>query len=109
MRTKNFIVPHDFTEVANIALEHAIATAKPLGAEIYLLHVVAKEKDIKDAEKKLDAIIASNDSSVKLHASIRIGNIFEDIGAFAAEHHTELIFMVAALNRNERSKGDHSF
>ena len=49
MRTKNFIVPHDFTEVADIALEHAIATAKPLGAEIYLLHVVAKRARRGDA------------------------------------------------------------
>ena len=93
MRTKNFIVPHDFTDVANIALDHAIATAKPLGAEIYLLHVVAKEKDIKDADKKLEAIIEVNTSSVKLIPSIRLGNIFEGIGEFAAEHHAELIFM----------------
>ncbi|MFT6501417.1 MAG: nucleotide-binding universal stress UspA family protein [Crocinitomicaceae bacterium] len=93
MRTKNFIVPHDFTDVANIALDHAIATAKPLGAEIYLLHVVAKEKDIKDADKKLEAIIEANTSSVKLIPSIRLGNIFEGIGEFAAEHHAELIFM----------------
>jgi len=93
MRTKNFIVPHDFTDVANIALEHAIATAKPLGAEIYLLHVVSKEKDIKDADKKLADLIASNTSSVKLIPSVRLGNIFDDIGDFAAEHHAELIFM----------------
>ena len=93
MRTKNFIVPHDFTDVANIALEHAIATAKPLGAEIYLLHVVAKEKDINAADKKLEALVSSNKSSVKLIPSVRLGNIFEDIGDFAAEHHAELIFM----------------
>ncbi len=93
MRTKNFIVPHDFTDVANIALEHAIATAKPLGAEIYLLHVVAKEKDIKAADIKLNALVESNTSSVKLIPSVRLGSIFADIGDFAAEHHAELIFM----------------
>lgn len=93
MRTKNFIVPHDFTDVANIALEHAIATAKPLGAEIYLLHVVAKEKDIKTADQELAKIVEANTSSVKLIPSVRLGNIFEDIGDFAAEHHAELIFM----------------
>lgn len=93
MRTKNFIVPHDFTEVADIALEHAIATAKPLGAEIYLLHVVAKEKDINGADKKLDAVVAKYSGSVKIIPSVRLGNIFEDIGDFASEHHAELIFM----------------
>ncbi|XOV66260.1 MAG: universal stress protein [Fluviicola sp.] len=93
MRTKNFIVPHDFTEVADIALEHAIATARPLGAEIYLLHVVAKQKDIDAAEKKLDAIIEKLNSDVKIIPSVRRGSIFEDIGDFASEHHSELIFM----------------
>lgn len=93
MRTKNFIVPHDFTNVATIALDHAIATARPLGAEIYLLHVVSKKKDINDAEKKLANIAAQYDSTVKLNLSVRVGNIFDDIGDFAAEHHSELIFM----------------
>ena len=93
MRTKNFIVPHDFTDVADIALEHAIATAKPLGAEIYLLHVVSKQKDIAAAENKLNAIIEALNTDVKIVASVRLGNIFEDIGDFASEHHAELIFM----------------
>ena len=93
MRAKNFIVPHDFTEVANIALEHAIATAKPINAEIYVLHVVAKGKDIKEAEAKLNAVVSKYDNTVKIIPSIRVGNIFEDIGDFASEHHAELIFM----------------
>lgn len=93
MSTKTFIVPHDFTTVADIALDHAIATAKPVGAEIYLLHVVAKEKDIASSEVKLKELIAKKEGSVKLIPSVRVGNIFEDIGDFAAEHHAELIFM----------------
>ena len=54
MNRKNFIVPHDFTPVADIALEHAIATAKPLNAQVFVLHVVSKEKNIKEAEEKLN-------------------------------------------------------
>ncbi|GAB5417146.1 MAG: hypothetical protein Crog4KO_20120 [Crocinitomicaceae bacterium] len=93
MRTKNFIVPHDFTDVADIALEHAIATAKSVGAEIYLLHVVSKQKEIDAAEKKLEDIIEALKSDVKVIPSVRLGNIFDDIGDFASEHHAELIFM----------------
>jgi len=94
MTTKKFIVPHDFTQVADIALEHAIATAKPLGATICLLHVVAKGKQINDAEAQLNTIISKySDSGVNIEPHIRVGNIFEDIGDFAAEHHAELIFM----------------
>ncbi len=93
MRKKTFIVPHDFTEVANIALEHAIATAKPLDAEVLVLHVVSKEKDIKDAEKKLADIMNKVGGDANIKPSVRVGNIFDDIGEFAAEHHAELIFM----------------
>jgi len=93
MKPKNFIVPHDFTNVADIALEHAIATAKPLGAEIYLLHVVGKNKDINAAEAKLENVVTGYKTDVKIIPSVRVGNIFEDIGDFAAEHHAELIFM----------------
>lgn len=94
MNRKNFIVPHDFTPVADIALEHAIATAKPLNAQVYVLHVVSKEKSIKEAEEKLNAILSKySTSGVDLVPSVRMGSIFEDIGEFAAEHHAELIFM----------------
>lgn len=93
MKTKNFIVPHDFSSVANIALQHAIATAKTVKAEINVLHVVAKGKDIIEAEKQLNDIISKTESDVKLIPNVRIGNIFEDIGDFAAEKHAELIFM----------------
>ncbi len=94
MNPKTFIVPHDFTEVADIALQHAIATGKHLQVKIFLLHVVAKEKNIKEAEEKLEEIIQKyNASNIELIASVRMGNIFEDIGEFAAEHHAELIFM----------------
>lgn len=94
MSDKNFIVPHDFTGVADRALHHAIITAKVVNAKIYVLHVVSRSKEIKDAEKKLKAIIADyQDKGVEVIAKIRVGSIFEDIGDFAAEHHAELIFM----------------
>ena len=93
MKTKNFIVPHDFSDVATIALEHAVATARKVNAEINVLHVVAKGKDIGEAEQKLEEIISGFTKDVNLVANVRVGNIFEDIGDFAAEKHAELIFM----------------
>lgn len=94
MQTKTFIVPQDFTPVADIALQHAIATAKPLGAEIQLLHVVSKDTQIPEALAQLENIIGKHEhEGVKIHPNVRIGSIFEDIGAFAAEHQAELIVM----------------
>lgn len=93
MKTKNFIVPHDFTDVATTALHHAIATAKLVNAEVHVMHVIAKDKDIASAEAKLNSIISEIKTDVKIIPSVRLGNIFDDIGDFAAEKHAELIFM----------------
>jgi len=90
---KTFIVPHDFSPVADFALQHAITTAKFLNAQVYVLHVVTKQKDIQDAEKKLRKHIAPYIGSINIEPRVRVGNIFEDIGEFAAENHAELIFM----------------
>ena len=94
MSVKTFIVPHDFTSVADIALEHAIVTAKPLEATIQLLHVVSKESQIPESIQKLEAIIQKhNNQGITIVPNVRIGSIFEDIGGFAAEHMAELIIM----------------
>ena len=94
MNKKTFIVPHDFTPIADNALDHAIRTAAPLGAQIYVLHVVSKEKSLTEAEENLNKIVKKFDHlGVDLIPSVRLGSIFEDIGDFAKEHHAELIFM----------------
>lgn len=94
MQRKSFIVPHDFTPVADCALLHAIKTAKIVDADIYILHVVGKPKKIQEAQDKLTELIQKTDSEgVNLKPVVRVGNIFEDIGDFAAEHHAQLIFM----------------
>lgn len=93
MKTKVFIVPHDFTPVAENALEHALSTAKTVSAKIFLLHVVGKDKEIKDAETKLQQLIETKDTTIEMQSVVRVGNIFDDIGDFAAEHNADLIFM----------------
>lgn len=93
MKNKTFIVPHDFTAIADNALSHALATAVIVDAKIYLLHVVSKEKAIREAEVELKALIEKRNAPVELIPVVRVGNIFDDIGNFAAEHHADLIFM----------------
>lgn len=93
MKEKTFVVPHDFTEVADVALNHAIATAKSISAEVILLHVVARTKDIETAQNQLNTIIKKQQTAIRLIPHVRVGNIFEDIGEFAAENSAELIFM----------------
>lgn len=93
MKKKTFIVPHDFTAVADNALDHALATASIVNAKIYLLHVVAKEKSISEAEQQLKELIEKKNSSLEIIPAVIVGTIFEDIGDFASEKEAELIFM----------------
>ncbi len=82
------LVPHDFTKVADCAINHASKIANSYGGEVFLLHVVSKEKEIAAAKDKLTAIAdraEANSSGVNFNVLVRIGNIFEDIGDVASE------------------------
>ena len=95
---KKLIVPYDFTKVADNAMHHALVTAKVVGAEVHVLHVVNKKDDIKDARTKLEAAskaaaASSKAPDITVVNHVRVGNIFDDIADFAVEIGAELIFM----------------
>ncbi len=81
------LVPHDFSSVADCALHHASKIAHSFKGEVYILHVVSKQKEIDAAKEKLTKIAdtAKKRSGVKFSVIVRIGNIFEDIGDVASE------------------------
>jgi nucleotide-binding universal stress UspA family protein len=93
MENKTFIVPHDFTNVGENALSHALATAKNEEVKIHVLHVVKHEKDILDAEIKLSELIRSIETKTTLIPSVIVGNLSDTIGDFAELQNAELIFM----------------
>jgi nucleotide-binding universal stress UspA family protein len=95
---KKLIVPYDFSEIADNAIHHALVTAKVVGAEVHVLHVVAKKDDIKAAKEKIsdatdNARKSSHTKDVDIVNHVRVGNIFDDIADFAVEIGAELIFM----------------
>ena len=81
------LVPHDFSIVADCAVNHASKIAKSFNGEVYLLHVVAKAKEVDAAKAKLTKLVeeADNKYGVNTHVIVRIGNIFDDIGDVATE------------------------
>ncbi len=98
MDKKKFIVPYDFSEVADSAVEHAMVTAQVVGAEVHLIHVVGKKDAIQAAKIKLEVAAEkckadSKASNVNIVTHVRVGNIFDDISEFSAEIGAELIFM----------------
>ena len=95
MNTK-LLVPTDFSEVAQSAMQHAIKFAEIINADVILLHVVSSREEVEEAKEKLTKEItlgSSFSSSCNVTSFVRIGNIFEDIGDVAAELGISLIFM----------------
>ncbi len=107
------LVPIDFTETSEIALAEAIALAKKLKAEIFLLHVIESNgyftsifpesgillpsiEEIKKAvKKKMDAvqIKAAKKGEVHVHAFVVSGHIHTEIINFSKKKNIDLIVM----------------
>lgn len=98
MTKKKLLVPYDFSDVADSAVEHALVTAKAVEAEVHVLHVVSKKEAIKEAKEKLEVAMEKAKSisrvkGVNIEGHVRVGNIFDDISDVSLELGAELIFM----------------
>lgn len=105
-KTGNILVPQDFSEVANNAMNYANQFAKIFDKRISLLHVVEKQgmfsgnvsstdKVYKEAESKLREVADANTASsgVETEALLRPGNIFDEIGETADGNNCTMIIM----------------
>jgi nucleotide-binding universal stress UspA family protein len=90
-----FLVPTDFTSVADCALNHALSVAKTVNGEVTLLHVIGKDKERSQAQAKVDAMAAeaSAKSGIQVKGLVKEGNIFDDIGGVAETLGARIIFM----------------
>jgi len=95
MSTNIFLVPTDYSKVAECAVNHATKLAQTLNGEVRLLHVVAKDKDVEENKAKLTKLCAeySKAGNIKVDFTVRVGNIFDDIGKVASEIGAQLIIM----------------
>lgn len=95
MNRKKILVPTDFTNVGDTALEHAIVVAKVTESEVHILHVVDNKKYISEARLKLETLAArvKAEYSETVFTIVRIGSIFEDIDEVATEIEASLIIM----------------
>jgi len=94
-KDKKILVPHDFTKVGDVAVDHALLMGKTIGADVVVIHIIENKKQIAEARLKLEAL--KERIRVEKNASIetvcRIGNIFEDIDKAATEMEASLIIM----------------
>jgi nucleotide-binding universal stress UspA family protein len=88
---KKIIVPSDFSEVADSAIEYAININKVFNYDIVLLNIAKSSDDVAVAGEKLRAQAAKYSSNLQTHVSV--GDIFDDISKVASDLGAELIVM----------------
>jgi nucleotide-binding universal stress UspA family protein len=93
--TKPILVPWDFSQVAEYALLHAIEYAKVTNDPIALVHVVKKDKEIPEAQQKIDVIIKKYNAEygISLNSIVREGSIFTSISEIVDELDANLVIM----------------
>jgi len=92
---KTIMVPWDFTDKAEFALEHAIKLGKLLETDVELIHIVKKDKEIDEATKKLNNVVEETRKKfqVKPLVLVKVGNIFSTITELATEVKAEMVIM----------------
>jgi nucleotide-binding universal stress UspA family protein len=107
---KKIVIPYDFSETADLSLEHAVFLAKRLRAEIILVHIVETvsftsaishafggfEKKIETAtNEKLEALAREihMKSGVELNVRTEVGRIYRKICQVAKEIEADIIIM----------------
>ncbi|MDR2835135.1 MAG: universal stress protein [Bacteroidales bacterium] len=87
---KCILVPHDFTEVGDYAIEHAVAISKNVKLPIHILHIVKKTEEIGFAKEKLSDLVKKiskekNFDDIDFVISVRKGNIYKEIYKYGLE------------------------
>jgi nucleotide-binding universal stress UspA family protein len=109
---KKILIPTDFSETANLALEHAVKMASLVDAQITLVHVVSTfafrvnlpELEVDEAEgKKLSTVVGSKLASiaeeigskhgVKVTTMVTSGRIREEVVRIADEIDADIIIL----------------
>lgn len=96
MSKRVFLVPHDFTEAGDTALNHAVNLAKQADAKVSLLHIIAKDTEHDAAVSKLSAMVKEVRAAhpdLKVDAYVEKGSIFTEIGVMADSLEASAIIM----------------
>lgn len=95
---KNILVPYDFSNASNFAIEHAIKFTKSIGMPIKLIHVVSSEKEIFDWKIELEKVIKiytekHKSDGIIITGDVRSGDLVTTIYNYGLEVNTFLAVM----------------
>jgi len=84
---KTILVPWDFSNVAEYALQHAIRAAKVVNCDVTLCHITKKDKENDEALEKLKVVVADSKQKYGFEPKhvVREGSIFTTISEIAEE------------------------
>lgn len=110
LKIKKILIPYDFSETADLSLDHAVFMAKLLKAEITLLHIVetltftsAIRHSLSGFEKKVES--ASNEkmqqlanklhkeNGIVVHVMTDVGKVYKRVVHNAKQSHCDIIVM----------------
>ncbi|MDA3954778.1 MAG: universal stress protein [Bacteroidales bacterium] len=95
MEKDRLLVPWDFTEIAESALQHAIKVANKLSNQIVLIHVVKTLKKGEEALVELNKDIEKLNKKYKVHLEPLVleGSLFHVISDYASENNVSMVIM----------------
>jgi nucleotide-binding universal stress UspA family protein len=91
---KSILVPWDFSNVAEYALQHAISAAKVINCGVTLCHITKKEKENDEAIDKMKTVVADTKHkfSIEPQYIVKEGSIFTSISEIAEE--VDAVFVI---------------
>ncbi len=105
---KTILVPTDFTEVADYALQHAVRVSSVVREKITLLHIVDSQDKMAAAQEKLDSIATETNKKFGILPNVKVihGDIFVDIARVADEINSSMVIMGSHRIKSEATLND---
>lgn len=82
LKTPAYLIPFDFTPLAKNALNIGVDFAETNDGCVFLLHIVKKESEKKEAKRMLDGFVAGLEKRMRdrIVAKVLDGNLYEEVG-----------------------------
>jgi nucleotide-binding universal stress UspA family protein len=95
MEKDTILVPYDFTEIAEYAVQHAIKISTHLKNRIQLIHIVKSDNQIEEATTRLNKEIErlKKEYQIDLDPIVLAGNLFREISDYASNNNVSIVIM----------------
>lgn len=90
-----YLVPYDFSPVADAAMHYAVTIAEHNDDIVQLLHIVKRESEVAEAEAKFVKVLEGLEPELlmRVRTKVTVGDIFTDIAKMAEFTESKLVVM----------------